>query len=684
MGRLRRQGAGAPAAEAAGAAAAEQRAPDAAAEAAAAEAAAEAAAAAAAEAAARFEPTWRAPSGDCCTYANTQDFETTNLELDWLLDFDLQEVQGSATLRLRVLRPESRVVVLDTRDLAVHDAALLAAPAPLLLRWDLGESDSVLGAPLRIALPAEGELQEGQELTIRVSYQTSAQSSALCWLAPELTAGGRHPVLFSQCQAIHARSLFPCQDTPAVRAPYAAAIASPAGLRVLMSALADGAADDAVEEVGGIAVHRFAQPLPVPAYLVAVVAGDFVPRELSPRCTVWAEAEAIETAAADLAGIEQYLAFAEDIAGPYEWGRFDLVCMPRAFPYGGVQAPCLAYLPPSVLTGDGALTDAVCREVAHAWMGCLVGHASWEDCYLSDAFALMLQRKVLGRLRGAVFADFDAILGWDQLRADIRRLGERHAYTALRPSLRGRDPDDAFSSVPAEKGFNMLCHVQQFVGNPRRFEAWIRDFVRAFRRQAIGTEDMVRHLITYFSHPDHPADLSMVDWAGWLDAPGMPPAIPGFDSTLADRCSALAYRWLPLGPDADPETARTPPGSAADLQGWHSAQVCYFLSQLLCADRPVTRQGLGQLEAAYGFSGSKNSELLFLWLRLCIRGGGDCEQPLREYLRRTGRLSLLRPLFRDLAARDRRLARALFDDCRGCWHPLCRRAIARDLGVTVP
>ena len=66
---------------------------------------------------------------------------------------------------------------------------------------------------------------------------TSApDASALQWLEPEQTQGGRRPFLFSQCQAIHARSVVPCQDTPARRISYEATFEAPHGLVAVMAA----------------------------------------------------------------------------------------------------------------------------------------------------------------------------------------------------------------------------------------------------------------------------------------------------------------------------------------------------------------------------------------------------------------------------------------------------------------
>lgn len=70
-------------------------------------------------------------------------------------------------------------------------------------------------------------------------------------------------------------------------------ITAPAELTVLMSALRDGVS----EAQAGQKTHSFRQPVPVPSYLIAMVAGNLEGRRLGPRSTVWAEPEQVEQAA---------------------------------------------------------------------------------------------------------------------------------------------------------------------------------------------------------------------------------------------------------------------------------------------------------------------------------------------------------------------------------------------------
>lgn len=75
---------------------------------------------------------------------------------------------------------------------------------------------------------------------IVVQYRTTPASTALQWLSPEQTADRSHPYVFSQCQAIHCRSLVPLQDTPSVKCPYTAAVTVPMDITPLMSAVKTG------------------------------------------------------------------------------------------------------------------------------------------------------------------------------------------------------------------------------------------------------------------------------------------------------------------------------------------------------------------------------------------------------------------------------------------------------------
>jgi leukotriene-A4 hydrolase len=176
-----------------------------------------------------------------------------HLELDLDVHFDRRVLQGTCTLHVNRFAGDE--LVLDTRGLDIHSVENAAG-------FELGAAHPILGAPLTIQMLPEASW-------VRIIYSTSPHASGLQWLAPPQTAGKIHPFLYTQSQAIHARSWIPLQDTPAVRATFEAAIRVPAGLRAVMGAeMSDG---------------HFRMQQPIPSYLIALAAGDLEFRALGPR-----------------------------------------------------------------------------------------------------------------------------------------------------------------------------------------------------------------------------------------------------------------------------------------------------------------------------------------------------------------------------------------------------------------
>jgi leukotriene-A4 hydrolase len=158
------------------------------------------------------------------SYSKPDQCRVGHVALDLDVSFQDKVLRGSAILT--VDRSESvRSLVLDTRDLKIGGASVSSGGATYnAADFKLGPSDKILGAPLTIELPAN-------TTHVRVDYQTTPGATGLQWLTPAQTAGKKHPFLYSQSQAIHARSWIPIQDSPGVRVTYSARIRTPKGVR---------------------------------------------------------------------------------------------------------------------------------------------------------------------------------------------------------------------------------------------------------------------------------------------------------------------------------------------------------------------------------------------------------------------------------------------------------------------
>lgn len=124
----------------------------------------------------------------------------------------------------------------------------------------------------------------------------------------------------------------------------------------------------------GDRLFEFVQAVPIPSYLFALAVGELSSSEISPRCRVWSEPSMVDAVAYEFSQVEDFLVAAEGVTGlPYQWGRYDLLCLPPSFPYGGMENPCLTFVTPTLLAGDKSLADVVAHEAAHSWSGeCLL------------------------------------------------------------------------------------------------------------------------------------------------------------------------------------------------------------------------------------------------------------------------------------------------------------------------
>jgi aminopeptidase N len=115
------------------------------------------------------------------------------------------------------------------------------------------------------------------------------------------------------------------------------------------------------------------------------------------RTGVYAEAGVVERAATEFADTEKMLQAAQDLYGPYRWGRYDLLVLPPSFPFGGMENPSLTFATPTVLAGDKSLVSLVAHELAHSWSGNLVTKATWSDFWLNEGFTVYVERRILKR-----------------------------------------------------------------------------------------------------------------------------------------------------------------------------------------------------------------------------------------------------------------------------------------------
>jgi leukotriene-A4 hydrolase len=529
-------------------------------------------------------------------------------------------------------------VDLDTRGLDIQG---VTTPEGAPLAFSLGPEETTLGTRLRVVLPPGGN-------RCVVHYRTRPEASALQWLTPGQTAGGQAPFLYSQCQAIHARSVVPLQDTPRFRLTYQAALTLPLALRALMAARSTGRS-----EADGEATERWEMPHSIPPYLFAFAVGSLAAQELGPRSRVWAEPALLPAAAFEFAEVDRMLSQAEGLLGPYAWGRFDILVLPPSFPYGGMENPCLTFLTPTVLVGDRSLVNVLAHELSHSWTGNLVSNATAEDFWLNEGFTVFVERRILRVLEGPEAVALHAAVGRQSLVDAVAGFRERPALTRLRTHLAGVDPDDAYSQVPYEKGYLFLRTLEEAVGVPR-FDAFLRQYLQAFAFQSVTTEEFLGFLAQAL-----PEAGPQVDVSRWVDGEGIPPGAPPEESARLVRLRSLAGA-LP-----------TP----SEAQAWRALDWQVYLGQL---PRPAPRATVEALDSAFHLTSAKNPDVLVAWLVPALSAGHrPAVERAAAFLGEVGRMKYLKPLYGALAAREETRARAeaCFQRYRTGYHAIASAGV---------
>lgn len=474
---------------------------------------------------------------DVHSYANPEAVRVRHLNLDLHVVFEQHTIQGTAILTIDRITRDAKQLVLDSRALQIDETEISADGLKYReSTFAIGKSDTILGAPLRINLAPDTRF-------VKIRYSTDPTATALQWLLPEQTEGKQYPFLYTQSQAIHARSWIPLQDSPGIRMTYEARVHVPAGLKAVMGAAHAESGADRDE-------FRFAMDQPIPSYLIALAAGDLIFQSTGPRTGVWAEPSMAQKARAEFSEMEKMLAAAEKLYGPYRWTRYDVLVMPPSFPYGGMENPRLTFATPTVIAGDKSLVSLVAHEMAHSWSGNLVTNATWSDFWLNEGYTVYIERRILEELYGRGRAEMEAALGYQDLQEELQSHPPEDQI--LHVNLTGRDPDDGATRIPYEKGALFLRQLEAAAGR-KRFDVYLKSYFDHFAFQSITTAQSLEYLRSHLIAPPpdaagktavKPINDARVNVKEWVYQPGLPVNAQAPDSEAFKTVDLKRADWL--------------------------------------------------------------------------------------------------------------------------------------------
>ncbi|QHL86253.1 aminopeptidase [Nibribacter ruber] len=584
------------------------------------------------------------PNQDPHSFSKPQEAVLKHVDWDLTIDFDKQQITGTGVYRLE--HSQRLEVILDVKDLTILWVKLDDAPSEE--EFTLSAPVKHLGQALRIPI-------QKHTRTVTIAFETTPQAAALQWLAPEQTAGKVHPFLFTQSQAILARTWLPCQDSPSVRFTYTAKVKVPSHLLPLMSA-------DNPQQKNANGEYLFQMDQPIPSYLLSLAVGNLEFAPVGHRCGVYAEPETLPDATYEFADTEKMLEAAEALYGPYLWGRYDLLVLPPSFPFGGMENPKLTFATPTIIAKDRSLTSLIAHELAHSWSGNLVTNATWNDFWLNEGFTVYFERRIMEALYGHDYAEMLHTLGYQDLQHTLQELAATPQDTCLKLQLEGRDPDEGLTEIAYEKGNYFLRHIEQQVGR-QRFDQFVKNYFSTYKFQSMDTTHFLEILEKELINGDE-ALREKINANAWVYTPGIPEGVEAPHAAAFDRIREQLQHWK----------EGTPP-AALHTQDWSTHEWLYFLRGL---GPNLTKDKMQELDQAYSFTQSGNSEIVAVWLQHAIENDyAPANARLEEFLTHVGRRKFLVPLYKALLEKPdgRQRAKAIYEKARPNYHAVATSTI---------
>lgn len=573
------------------------------------------------------------------SFARPDEVSIKHLHLDLNVDFVSKKLSGSATLTLD-RNNNHDALRLDTERLDIVDVKTVDGRA---LEWKLGERKAQLGKMLSIDLAGSDK--------VVINYSTRPSAEALQWLDAEQTTDKKHPFLFTQSQAILARTWVPCQDTPAVRMTYSAKIRVPEQLMAVMSASNPQAKNDS-------GVYEFEMKQPIPSYLLALAVGDLKFKSLGPRSGVYSEPSVLAKAVWEMHDTERMISAAEELYGPYRWDRYDVIFLPSSFPFGGMENPRLTFATPTILAGDRSLVALIAHELAHSWSGNLVTNATWNDFWLNEGFTVYFEQRIMEAIYGREYSEMLAKLSLDGLKAEIKEMDERDTWLKL--DLLGRNPDDGMSAIAYDKGYFFLRMLEDDIGR-ENWDTFLKTYFDKFAFKSMTTEGFVEYLEANLE--------ASVDVKKWIYGPGLP------DNCPIVKTGELEQVKMQVG-----EFQKGTPADELDTTDWTTHHWLHFLRSL----DGLTTEQMQELDSAFEFTASGNSEITHDWCLHVIDANYEpAMSRVEQFLTEQGRRKFLQPLYEKLAETNdgKKRARDIYTKARAGYHAVSRMTIDEILDV---
>lgn len=579
------------------------------------------------------------------SYSNYTQIRVNHIDLDFKVSFAKRQIDAETIISYDIIDSMAENLILDIKGLEIVELTNINGE---MVNYSVSKEDSILGQALSISIK---DLVDNK---VRISYRTTEHSEALQWQNPEQTKGKKNPFLFTQSQAILARTWIPLQDCPAVRFTYNAKLTLDKDLLPLMSA-------SNPQQMNEKRSYSFAMKQPIPSYLMALAIGDLEFISLGENCGVYAEPIWVKECANEFKDLSKMIEEASKLYGPYRWGRYDIVMLPPSFPFGGMENPRLTFATPTIIAGDRSLVSLVAHELAHSWSGNLVTNETWSDFWLNEGFTVYFESRIMEQIAGKDYANMLEVLGMGDLQNTLAELDSTSPDdTKLYLDLEGRNPDDGVTDVAYEKGRYFLLRIEEVVGR-ERFDKFLNDYFSKMAFKTINTKEFIKTLKEDLLS-ENEEWKSKVNINEWVYEKGLPKTCPVPKSVYFDQ--------VKLDVEAFAGNNQLPNTENYTTHHW-----LQFLRNL---KEGQDLNKLQILDSAFDLTNSGNSEIACDWFKHAIASKYDKAYPAMEaFLTKVGRRKFLTPLYtRMITTGQKELANSIYSKAKLGYHAVSNITIS--------
>ena len=588
---------------------------------------------------------------DNSTLSNYQTIKLVHLSGIFEPDFKEKIVYGNLTYNFTA-NLEGEEIKLDTKNLEILKVTYETGEE-LNYTFDESEENESLGMALNIHSP----FKEGENVVINIQYKTTESGRSAQFLTKSQTYGKEYEYFFTMSEMILGRELLPSQDTPAVKFPFYLGIKVPKPLRGMISGIYINETED-----GNTTTFYYEQKIPVPNYLIALAAGNIKERIINENISVFSEPEFVNKAYEELVDfLPKILELAISYMGDYEWGKYNVLVLPDSFPYSGMENPCLTFSSPCLINGDKSLVDIVAHELIHSWSGNLVTNENWRDFWLNEGITMFLQRKIISMWKNEDYAKMDGILGLFYIEEYLDYFGEDSNYTSLRPDLTGISPDEIYSDIPYEKGYNLMYYIETLIGN-ETMKNFFQSYFQHFKNKSLDVFDF-RDYFTSFCKENGVDEetLNKIEWDKWLYEPGACPVENDFSNKYQVEVDETLKNFSEGKLD----------GLSEEIGKWTHTQKTVFMNTLEQKDNFLTKDQHNFITNTLQLY-DDNFLVKTNYFRLILARTDEFyeieKEKLIEYLSSYGAVDYMTGIYGLLYQRDEELAVRTLESLRGFYH----------------